>query len=78
MMDVMKLVRAIGGDNMSTKYLMSIKEASEYFGIGRNRLYEMIRSQNDIPMVKVGVHLRINVPLFEQWLDNCSKEGRNL
>ena len=78
MMDVMRLVRDIGGDNMSTKYLMSIKEASEYFGIGRNRLYEMIRSQNDIPMVKVGVHLRINVPLFEQWLDNCAKEGRNL
>lgn len=63
---------------MSTKYLMSIKEASQYFGIGRNKLYALLKSEDDIPIVKIGEKLKINVPLFEQWLNQCVKEGRHL
>lgn len=63
---------------MSVKYLMSVKEASQHFGIGKNKLYELLRSQEDIPVVKIGEYTKINVPMFEKWLNECSEQGRSL
>lgn len=63
---------------MKEKYLMSVKEASDYFGIGRNRFYEIVRSHPDIPIIKVGQSMKVNVPMFEKWLDECVKEGRKI
>ena len=60
------------------KYLISVREASQYFGIGINKLYELLRSQPDIPVVRIGEHHKINVPLFEKWLNTCAEEGRIL
>lgn len=63
---------------MNNKYLMSIGEAAKYFNIGRNKLYAMVRSQEDIPVVRIGETTKINVPLFEKWLDRATLEGREL
>ncbi|WP_352407846.1 excisionase [Acetoanaerobium noterae] len=60
------------------KYLISVREASKYFGIGINKFYELLRSQPDMPVVKIGEHHKINVPLFKKWLDTCAEEGRTL
>lgn len=60
------------------KNLLSIKEASKEFGIGSNKLYAMVKSQPDIPIIKIGETKKINSDLFSQWLDKCSKEGREL
>lgn len=60
------------------KYLMTVKEASEYFGIGRNKLYEILKSQPDVPVVKIGDYTKINVPMFKKWLDDCVEQGRAL
>lgn len=63
---------------MKSKYLVSIVEASKMFGIGRDALYAMSRSEPDMPIIKIGSVSKINVPLFEQWLDRATKEGRRL
>lgn len=63
---------------MKSKYLMSIVEASQYFGIGRDKLYAIIRSQPDVPVIKIGESTKINVPMFEKWLNDCVSEGREL
>lgn len=63
---------------MKNKYLMSIIEAAEYFNIGRNKLYAMVRTQEDIPIIKIGETFKINVPLFEEWLNKATLEGREL
>ncbi len=63
---------------MKDKYLMSITEASKYFGIGRDKLYQIVRSEPDIPVLRIGDINKINVPLFEDWLDEVTKEGREL
>lgn len=60
------------------KYLVSIVEASKMFGIGRDSLYAMSRSEPDIPIIKIGSTTKVNVPLMEQWLDKATLEGREL
>lgn len=60
------------------KKLMSVTEASKYFGIGKNKLYAMVKCEPDIPIVKIGDTKKINTDLFSIWLDQCSKEGREL
>lgn len=60
------------------KYLISVKEASQHFGIGINKLYELLRSQPDIPVVMIGGRHKINVPMFKKWLDTCAEDGRVL
>lgn len=63
---------------MESKYLVSIVEASKMFGIGRDSLYAMSRSEPDIPIIKIGSTTKVNVPLMEQWLDKATLEGREL
>lgn len=63
---------------MNNKYLMSVVEASKYFNVGRDKLYALIRSQEDIPVLKVGETTKINVPMFAEWLNKATLEGREL
>ncbi|MBU5312315.1 helix-turn-helix domain-containing protein [Tissierella carlieri] len=63
---------------MNNKYLMSIVEASKHFNIGRDKLYALVRSQEDIPIIRIGETTKINVPLFEEWLNRATLEGREL
>ena len=53
------------------KYLLTIEEAAEYFGIGEKRLRRIAadnRGENFI--MEVGSQLRIKRVLFEQYLDS--------
>lgn len=61
---------------MPGKYLLSVREASEIYGIGRDRIYELIRSDPEFPVVKIGSNFKVNRPLLEVWLDKITKEGR--
>lgn len=67
-----------GGLRMKNKYLVSITEASKIFGIGRDKLYAIVRSEPDIPVIKVGDITKINVPLFEEWINKATLERRVL
>lgn len=57
---------------------MSIIEAAKYFNIGRDKMYALVRSQEDIPIIKIGEMTKVNVPLFEDWLNKATLEGREL
>lgn len=63
---------------MSNKYLVSIVEAGKIFGIGRDAMYAMVRSEPDLPKIKIGEITKINVPLMEEWLNKATLDGRNL
>lgn len=63
---------------MDNKYLISVTEASKRYGIGRDKLYQLIRTQSDIPVISISNATKINVPLFEEWLNKVTKEGRVL
>lgn len=59
-------------------YILSIEETAKIFGIGANTLRELIRTDEDIPILKVGAHIKINSGLFKEYLDKATREGRNL
>lgn len=62
---------------MDNKYLCSVTDGAAIFNIGRDKLYELIRS-NQIPYVQIGSTKKINVPLMREFLDKATKEGRRL
>jgi predicted DNA-binding transcriptional regulator AlpA len=61
---------------MKNQYLISIPEAAKQFGIGRNRLYELVYSDPTIPKISVGEYTKLNKRLFEQWIDKATQEGK--
>lgn len=48
--------------------LMTIKDASAYFGIDKNIMYDLAK-RSDVPVVKVGTRKKINSVLFQDWLN---------
>lgn len=58
---------------MSDKYLLSVTEAQTYSGIGKNTLYELIRSEK-IPTVRIGRTIKIHRLGLEQFLDKVAAE----
>ncbi|MBN1385067.1 MAG: helix-turn-helix domain-containing protein [Elusimicrobia bacterium] len=49
------------------KDVMSIKELSEYLGIGKSKIYNLIR-QNKIPASKIGRQYRFSKEVITNWL----------
>lgn len=60
------------------KKLISVIEASSIFGIGRNTLYHLAKTDPTLPTVKIGKKLRINSDLMDAWIDKATKDGRAL
>lgn len=48
------------------------------YGIGKSKLYAMVRSEPVIPIVRIGETTKINAPLFEEWINKATLEGRTL
>ena len=54
-------------------YSLSIKQASDYFGIGEKKLYSIIRDNpNAEYILEIGTHIRIKRKLFESALDEMT------
>jgi len=63
---------------MPSAHLISIPKAAKEFGIGRDRLYALCNSDPTVPTIRVGEFIKINRPLFEEWLNKATKEGKEL
>lgn len=62
----------------NNKYLISVVEASQRYGLGRDFLYSLVRSREDMPIIKINGITKINVVLFEEWLNKITLEEREL
>lgn len=59
---------------MSEKLLLSIKEASELFGIGEHRLQEIVRDNYDCRYhLMIGRVIRIKRYAFEEFIDQVEQ-----
>lgn len=58
--------------------LYSIPEAARRMGLGKDRIYKIVRENEDCPVLKVGEQTKINLDLFQEWLGKCILEGRKL
>jgi len=59
------------------KLTLTIKEAAEISGIGREKLTELTFS-NDFPSFKVGIKTLINRDMFMAWLEKITLEHRQI
>ena len=56
---------------LNDKYLLNIKEAAEYFGIGEKKIRQLIiKNRNNNFALEIGNHIKIKRKLFEKFLDN--------
>jgi excisionase family DNA binding protein len=53
--------------NTSNKQIMDIKELSEYLGIGKSKIYNLIRMKK-IPASKIGRQYRFSKDIVDCWL----------
>ncbi len=57
--------------NIKDKYALTVNEAAEYFGIGRNKITELL-NESDCPFVLyVGSKRLVKRTAMEQWLDKA-------
>ncbi len=50
-----------------TKDIMSVQELTQYIGIGRSKIYSLIRKKK-IPASKIGRQYRFSKELIDSWL----------
>ena len=53
--------------NSNNKQIMDIKELSEYLGIGKSKIYSLIRMKK-IPASKIGRQYRFSKDIVDSWL----------
>ncbi|CAM3699151.1 helix-turn-helix domain-containing protein [Marinicrinis lubricantis] len=53
----------------TTKQLLTVDEAREVLRVGRNVMYQLIKS-NDVPHIKVGKQIRVPYDDFIAWIKN--------
>ena len=59
---------------MNSKYLLSIKEASDLFGIGQHRLREIIRDDYECKYhLLIGRVIRIKKEAFEEFISKAEQ-----
>ena len=55
------------------KYMLTIEEASQYFGIGQTTLRRFVREHNDENfLIYVGTKVLIKKKLFENYIDKSA------
>ena len=59
------------------KLTLTLNEAAEISGIGRNKLTELTFT-NDFPSFKVGIKTLINRDMFLNWLEKITLERKAL
>jgi len=71
--------------NVQSKQIMDIKELSEYLGIGKSKIYSLIRMKK-IPASKIGRQYRFSKDVVDSWLkdkiitkkEESHEPGKNL
>ncbi|MCL2485052.1 MAG: helix-turn-helix domain-containing protein [Endomicrobia bacterium] len=64
----------------SNKQIMDIKELSEYLGIGKSKIYSLIKMKK-IPASKIGRQYRFSKEIVDNWLKDkivTKKEEKNI
>jgi len=60
------------------KKLESPKRVSRYFNIGENKLRELIKTDSDLPCIRVNSHVKIITDLFPEYLEKKWHKGKIL
>ncbi len=61
-------------DEKVERWTLSVPEAAELSGIGRNHMYDLCHTKG-FPVLKIGKSLRIHREKFIQWLSDQAGNG---
>lgn len=53
---------------------ISVAEAAQYLGIGRNRMYDLLHA-GKLPAVRLGKNYRIPKKSLDEWLDKEAQKS---
>lgn len=53
---------------------ISVAEAAQYLGIGRNRIYDLLH-EGKLPAVRLGKNYRIPIKSLDEWLDKEAQKS---
>lgn len=57
------------------KKLYSVIEAGKAIGIGKQKMYQLVKSDPDLPTVLIGSVTKINMGLIDEYLKKKCKDG---
>lgn len=57
------------------KKLISITEAAALIGLGRDKMYALVKSDPNLPIIRIGSVTKVNVQLLDQYLADKCKDG---
>lgn len=60
------------------KMTLSILEAAEISGIGRNKILDLIKNDPRFPYIKVGTHHKINRQMLQEYLNEATRLNKVL
>ena len=70
--------KLVSGQEETQKEIMDVKELSNYLGIGKSKIYNLIR-QKKIPASKIGRQYRFSKEVIDNWLkERIISEGEEL
>jgi len=62
-------------ENKNAKQIMDIKELAEYLGIGKSKIYSLIKNKK-IPASKIGRQYRFSKDIIDNWLKETIVTGK--
>lgn len=57
------------------KKLISALECAATIGVGRDKMYSLIKSDPDLPIIKIGNITKINKDLLDKYLEKKCDKG---
>lgn len=62
-----KKIASTNSEQVISKEVMDVKELSKYLGIGKSKIYQLIREKK-IPASKIGRQYRFSKSVIDSWL----------
>ena len=63
---------------MNELFLVSIDKTGDLTGIGRQKVRQLVRTEEDLPKIVIGQTTKIILPEFKKWIIKQAEAGRIL
>ena len=60
------------------KMTLSVEETVEISGIGRNKIFDLIKNDPKFPYIKVGTRYKINRQMLQEYLNEATRMNKVL
>jgi len=58
--------------------ILTVTEATEISGIGRNKILDLIKNDPKFPYIRIGTHYKVNRQMLQEYLNEATKMNKVL